>query len=320
MGSFWDCSGHNRRLKDLETKAVSLKKEIADLTEKVNQLTAPVVEPLPPPVVVEPPPPVVVEPPPPVVVTPTRKVLLSEDWSKDLSKWVLEGPTGQIKIVDKKLVCIFNTEQAPNHNGKYKSEVYPRDLNVTTWTKFRDEPRGVPLEYSASILLDKCYNGTTEYEWAANGGRVLLMQVHGYEDKGETGRNPALALSIETKGGKPSLVWRGSWHADAIQVGNPNTTDLWVGAPVTKKWINVKVSVLWSFQEDGRLKIEHTVDGVTTTVVDKTGPNCFNDKYGPYWIFGLYQPTLSSAEYAYQVKRPRIYEAQYGPVLFEQIS
>lgn len=301
------------RLADYSGRLADMERLVQALDARLKKLEAP-------PVVVTPPP-----APPPVPVTPATPgtLVFEELWDKDLSQFIVEAPmtVGYAKIRSGALACYLSTEQPPNHANRWKSEVYPRDLAVTTWKKQKSEPLGVPMVYDFDLtLLPATSAENSPIGWTTAGGRILLAQVHGFEDQGESGRNPALALSIEMKSGRHCMVWRGSWSADAIQVGNPNTYDMWVGDPIVGKKLSVRIEALWSFTNTGRLKIVHTVDGVSSTIIDDVGkPNCFNDKYGPYFTFGLYHPTLSSAQYAYLVKRPRVFEAVYGPIRFYQV-
>ena len=297
------------RLAVKDAEVLTITNRVQVLEDAVAKLTAP------PPVVV--PHPVVVEPPPVVVVPPPVNVVFREDWTKDPSQFVVEAPSsvGSVKIAAPgNLTCILSTEQPPNSNGKYKSEVYPRDPAVTTWKKFRSEPMGVPMEYDFSVRLSK------PLDWTKAGSKILVAQLHGMEDADETGigRNPNLSLSLETLGGNPSMVWRGAWDSNRTSTGNPNVTKLWVGSPVQDKWLNVHVEASWSYGPDGYLRITHTVDNVTTKAVEVLGPNAYNDQYGPYWVFGLYMPGLSDKTYSNLVVRPRQYEALYGPVCFVQ--
>jgi hypothetical protein len=148
-------------------------------------------------------------------------------------------------------------------------------------------------------------------DWTRIGSRIVLLQLHGIEDEAEKGfgRNPALALSIETKSGVPCLVWRGSWSAELTQKDNANTKVLWTGPQVIGTRLEIIIKATWAYTAEGRLKISHGTD----TVVDETGPNCFWDQSGPYWSIGQYLPALSDPNSVQLVKRPREYVVDYGP-------
>lgn len=235
------------------------------------------------------------------------------------------GDSGVWVTSDGVLQCVLSTEQKPNRAGKWKSEVYPLEQRFTKWRKPRSEPLGVPMRYSFSVFLKGRDPQGRAVNWAKAGSRILLAQVHGLEDEEEKGfgRNPALALSVETKSGVPCLVWRGSWSSDKIQQDNAHTEVLWTGPVVQDAWLNVSVLATWAYSESGRLLIMHEVkesngDVTVQTAVDRDGPNTFNDLYGPYWTFGLYLPALSGSS-ASLIVRPRTYVAEYGDILFQEV-
>jgi hypothetical protein len=260
-----------------------------------------------------------VVPPLPGVLDP--EVVFHEGWDVDaLSRYIVEAPAslpGSVSIVMGQLRSVLNTEQTPNRARKYKSEVYRRDVEFTKWTKPVSEPMGVPREYVFSLFLEPKDTKGTSVDWTRIGSRIVLLQLHGIEDEEEKGfgRNPALALSIETKAGKPCLCWRKSWSAEAAQTNNANTSVLWTGPQVVDQQLVVRVRARWSYGSVGYVQIAHRVYGEAefTVVSETNGPNCFKDLYGPYWSIGQYLPALSSAESASLVNRPREYVVDYAP-------
>ena len=58
-----------------------------------------------------------------------------------------------------------------------------------------------------------------------------------------------------------------------------------LGAYETGKWVDWVFHMKWSYESDGVLEVWK--DG--ELVVTKQGPNCYNDKLGPYFKMGLYK-------------------------------
>jgi hypothetical protein len=256
-------------------------------------------------------------------------VVFHESWDPDaLARYIVTAPAyapGGVMLSTLGFMrSVLSTEQQPNPARKYKSEVYRRDQEFTKWTKPVSEPLGVPMEYEFLLHLSSQDTKGNSVDWTRIGSRIVLLQLHGIEDEAEKGfgRNPALALSIETKSGVPCLCWRGSWSAELTQKDNANTKVLWTGPQIVGQQLVVRVRALWSYGDDGYLSIDHRLygDPLFTLVSETYGPNCFNDVLGPYWSIGQYLPALSSVESAPLVKRPREYVVEYGPYTVSRLT
>jgi hypothetical protein len=298
---------------DLDTLGLSdqvkvLQDMVTTLSERLSKLENP-------PVVVPDPQMPMPTPDPIVPPIPPSTLIRSETWTDaSLPLYIVEAPPalpGSVTVYNSKLRSVLNTEQALNQAKKCKSEVYLLDKAFTKWTKPFSEPMGVPIEYKFTLqLLSKDTKGLP-IDWTKVGSKVVLLQLHGIEDDAEKGfgRNPALALSIEVGGGIPCMRWRGSWSDQATQTDNANTTLLCTVPQVIDTPLDITIRAIWAYTAEGRLKISHGTD----TVVDKAGPNMYNDVFGPYWSIGQYLPAMSDPNSVALVKRPREYVVEYGP-------
>jgi len=113
----------------------------------------------------------------------------------------------------------------------------------------------------------------------------IIAQWHNVPDfnQGEKWRTPALYL--RPKNGKLYIQRR--WDSRPVNDNNPQgreTIDL--GAYKTNAWTDFVFHVKWSYKGDGLLEVWQ--DG--KLVVQKQGPNTYNDAKGPYFKFGIYKP------------------------------
>lgn len=113
----------------------------------------------------------------------------------------------------------------------------------------------------------------------------IIAQWHNVPDfnQGETWRTPALYL--RPKNGKLYIQRR--WDARPVNGNNPQgreTIDL--GFYKTNAWTDFVFHVKWSHKGDGLLEVWQ--DG--KLIVQKQGPNVYNDAKGPYFKFGIYKP------------------------------
>ena len=117
----------------------------------------------------------------------------------------------------------------------------------------------------------------------------LVLQFHGIPDLslGEPYRPPPLALDI--RGDK--LRWVSRWDPKPLSIGSTPYPDggreiVWEEDITKGKWIDFVMNIRWSYESDGFLKIWK--DG--TPVVDRVGPNAYNDKGGTNGpLFGIYK-------------------------------
>ncbi len=125
--------------------------------------------------------------------------------------------------------------------------------------------------------------------WAADPVTDIVAQWHEYPDfsKGESWRSPPLFLFTKD----------GSWRIGRIWDPNPvtlkntpgpggGTERIDLGNYAVGVWTDWIVHVKWSYQTDGLLEIWKNGN----LVIQRTGPNTYNDKVGPYFKIGIYKP------------------------------
>ncbi len=114
------------------------------------------------------------------------------------------------------------------------------------------------------------------------GNNDIITQWHG---RPTTGGGPPLNL----KAAGPNWVVQSKWDPTPTnnRKGSPTLdSTAWNLGPIEKgKWTDWVFHVKWSFQADGLLEIWK--DG--KLVVQRRGPNTFNDPYGPYMKIGIYK-------------------------------
>lgn len=119
----------------------------------------------------------------------------------------------------------------------------------------------------------------------------VLTQWFAIHDKdlGEKGRSPALALRIREN--RWHMTYR--WDDKPLTSKNGgNQGDIWSGKVKKGAWTTFTVNVKWDW----------TSKGYTALYVNKKfkaerkGPNCYNDKKGPIWKFGVYKAPWNDPE------------------------
>ena len=144
--------------------------------------------------------------------------------------------------------------------------------------------------YGFSIFLPEGFVVNNDWE--------ILAQWHGYPDKniGETWRNPVMALNSDE--GIWSVTVRWDSKKNTFESGERvyDGTKLFEFGPYeTGVWTDWVFHVKWSYESDGLLEIWK--NGVK--VVDRDGPNCFNDALGPYFKMGIYAGDVPSTRIVY---------------------
>ncbi len=191
--------------------------------------------------------------------------------SGDLSGWGISGNSPTV---------VSSPVRAGKHAMKTSLDRYRDKVPYRTEVSGPGSKVGREYWYGFSIFLPEDY--------VADGIWEIVAQWHGVPDFdiGENWRNPVMALS--TRGGKWSLVNR--WDAKANtfaggkrKYGGARRHDL--GAYRRGVWTDWVVHVKWSYGRDGFLEIWK--DG--KKVIDRKGPNAFNDAKGPYFKMGLYK-------------------------------
>ncbi len=177
----------------------------------------------------------------------------------------------------------FQKVTYPVRDGKYAAKITllrqdPLVENGTRSELKRYDFFGMGTErwYGFSVYLDD------NYKIDAN-SQEIITQWHDLPDVflGETWRKPP--LSLVTKNGNWFLSQ--NWDSKEVtKIGheNKNTTNL--GRYEPEKWTDWVFHVKWSYKDDGLIEIWKN----NKLILSKTGPNVYNDFFGPYFKIGLY--------------------------------
>lgn len=173
---------------------------------------------------------------------------------------------------------------SPTREGSYALESVLNESDPIVALSKRSELKLPKVEpeseywYGVSIFIPS--------DWVIDTTPEIVTQWHSEPDfdLGEDWRNPPLAILIDGD------HWRIVNHWDKEKVTLSEQYDgsvTYLPGKIQKGvWTDWKVHAKWrSSSVDGKLEIWK--DGVL--VVDKNGPNTFNDKMGPYFKMGIYK-------------------------------
>jgi len=184
------------------------------------------------------------------------------------------------------LCCQYSGKivNSPTRAGNYAAEF---NLN-------RNDPlveNGMRAElkhYTMAPMGSEFWYGFSTYlpsTWAEDTAPEIITQWHDIPDfwAGEPWKRPSLTLSINSK----NWAISNAWDTDFITRGNNtlNRTKLWSGSYEREKWTDWVFHIKWSHKDDGL--IEAWKDG--TRIVNKRGPNTYNDLLVPYLKVGIYK-------------------------------
>ena len=172
----------------------------------------------------------------------------------------------------------------------YRSEMGPKNLPAPYFKKGKHGVIGAEYWYSFRIFFPK--------EWKFDQEREIIAQWHGMPDfeLGENWRNPPISLMIGTGQSGVGKNYFLVVHADSKEL-TPDKRGLGrytfnreedLGSIISDlgKWTEWVFHIKWSYKDDGFLIVWK--DGEKALDFKKL-PNCFNDKLGPYFHFGVYK-------------------------------
>ena len=194
--------------------------------------------------------------------------------SRDLSGWLTED-----------LCCKHSFEyvDSPVYSGNQaaKFTLCQQDPKVSNGRRCELKryglfPVGTERWYSFKIFLPEDYVADQDFE--------IVTQWHGIPDfiEGETWRSPPLALI--TQDGKWFV--RRHWDPNRVTKEAIFSEKIDLGAYQKSAWTSWVFHVEWSYCSDGLLEIWKDED----LVFQQTGPNTYNDLFGPYFKIGIYRP------------------------------
>ncbi|HEY9624483.1 MAG TPA: heparin lyase I family protein [Crinalium sp.] len=239
------------------------------------------------------------------------KLMFFDDFEDgSIAKWSPERPLKQsIQVV-----------QSPSGDGKaVRFELNRNDRLVHGGKRAELALDKIPANserwYGYRIMLPT--------SWQTDGSQEIVTQWHDYPDfaLGEDWRSPPLAITVHDNEWGIDNRWdpkRVTKNNDPTPEGGTDT--LWTGPYQKGVWTDWVVHAKWSAKADGLLQIWK--DGVL--VVNKRGPNTYNDEYAPYFKVGIYKPSWKLNPAASSVDKRVLYFDQMrvgdGSVNYTDVS
>lgn len=216
------------------------------------------------------------------------------DFDKGFSKW------------QKELCCDHSAEivNSPTRAGKQairftlkRGDPFVAN-NQRAELKLEKVPPNSEKWYGLSVLVPEDFKKDRTYE--------IITQWHSRPnlDAGEKWRTPPLAILIRNN----RLFLHRRWDPNPITRNNKpgpggGRETLPLGDYNPGEWTDFVVHVKWSHTADGSLKVWQN----GKLVVNKSGPNTYNDPTGPYLKIGLYKPSWKSNPKESQTTKRIIY-------------
>lgn len=182
---------------------------------------------------------------------------------------------------------------APVRKGSYAVKFLVDRINSPNSHRSMIIPKGnKPKDWAVTQKIGKdWWYGFSIYfpdSWTKDNIWDLVAQMHGRPDLdiGEDYRNPFLAWYTDGDNITIKNIWdakRNTFESGSRVYGGKIV--LWTGPIIKEQWTDWVMHAKWSYQEDGIIEIWR--NGVQ--VVNSHGPNCFNDKNGPYFDIGIYK-------------------------------
>ncbi len=187
---------------------------------------------------------------------------------------------------DKQLCCSHSAQvvTSPVREGEYAAKFTFRKSDPTKRAELKLEPVPANSEqwYGFSVFIPQEYTKDRVPE--------VITQWHNRPDGdlGENWRRPALLL--RTKNDK--FILENRWDSRLVTQSSRDVgTQKWDLGPMAKgQWTDWVVHARWSHKSDGTLEVWKN----GKLVVQRTGPNTYNDKRGPFLKLGIYKAQWKS--------------------------
>lgn len=156
--------------------------------------------------------------------------------------------------------------------GGSRSELSHYAINTTQQTEYW---------YGFSLYIPLDWQNETKQVWN------IFAQWHAQPERGELSTSPPLALELDN-----NTLRIYSRNTSVFNITNTSqiTTTTYVLSNLLKgQWDNYVFNVKWSSGSDGFLNVWRN----NVLVLNKTGPNTYNDTVAPYWKLGIYRDNTS---------------------------
>jgi hypothetical protein len=177
--------------------------------------------------------------------------------------------------------------ESPSRAGKYAArfELKRGDPSVQKSKRTELVQKPIPANserwYGFSLMLPPDWQTESSFEIVTQWPSVPDFNLK------EDWRTPSLYISTRNKAWRVTNRWDPKLRTHRNDPGpEGGKAILWEGPYRKGAWTDWVVHVKWSPKSDGVLQVWK--DG--RLVVNKTGPNTYNDKQGPYFKMGIYKP------------------------------
>ena len=204
-----------------------------------------------------------------------------------------EGPQvlSEAWKVDAHWDCEMRSSGSQSHSGTKsleivapegaRCEIVPRVYSDLE-SKFRREPFEHSRWYRFSVFVEDLGERRPISDLGDN---TIVAQWHSSPDPffGEKGRGPPLALRILDRTWGITFGWDEEFRSTRRYLAR---NWHWVGPVEEGRWIDWSFHVIWSYGADGLTQVWKDSE----LVMDRRGPNVYNDVRGVYLKLGLYHP------------------------------
>ncbi len=150
---------------------------------------------------------------------------------------------------------------------------------------FVREPFGEERWYRFSVYVEDMRGAKKSDDITDN---TIVAQWHSSPDywpRKEASRGPPLALRIHNGRWGITYGWDRSLKSEPRYLARRWH---WVGRVQTGEWIDWSFRIIWNYGDSGLTEVRK--DGAL--VMQRMGPNAYNDLRGVYFKLGLYHPTI----------------------------
>ncbi|MEB3359465.1 MAG: polysaccharide lyase [Synechococcales bacterium] len=186
-----------------------------------------------------------------------------------------------------------NVVAAPQRSGQAaRFEVRRQDPQVAGNTRseiaLRPEPPGEERWYRFSTFLPE--------DWQNDPAGDIIAQWHGAPDldlgEGFTQGGPPLSLHVDGN----QMYILSQWDPNPVTyrrepAPGKGSERIWQGRYSRGEWIEWVFRVRWSYEADGRLQVWRNGE----QIVNRQGPNTYNDQRGVYFKIGIYKYSWKSS-------------------------
>jgi hypothetical protein len=189
--------------------------------------------------------------------------------------------------------CQIETSNDRARDGKWslrisapessRCEIVPR-IRPAFQTKLLREPFGEERWYRFSVFVQDLGSPDGTEDISNN---TIVAQWHSSPDpfpSGESERGPPLALRIHNGRWGITYGWDSRFRSISTHLADQWQ---WVGPVETGQWTDWTFRVIWSHDDQGSMEIWRD----DKLVMQRSGPNTFNDVRGVYLKLGVYHPT-----------------------------